>query len=342
MTIEQSQKMELLGRMAGGVIHDINNMLAAISAYSDLLLRKKPEGDIEKGIREIRNVALRAASLTRQILNFSRPKNPCSTLVDVNAVITNLLAMLRHVVQKDIEFVTTLAPGLGRVSAGSDQIEQILLNLILNARDAMPDGGTLFIETSTVRIQRLGQRLPHVVLIVGDTGCGMDPDVLRRVFEPYFTTKEDGTGLGLATVHYLVEKIGGEIDVQSEPGQGTVFKIYLPLARVMETILLVEDEESIRNPIEKFLKLNGYTVLCAATGSEAIQACANHSGPIDLVIADRKLPESDRVQEIVATRPVLYMSGLPASEADLQKPFSIDELLARVRGILDHLPSMPT
>lgn len=372
---QQSHKMELLGRLAGGIAHDFNNMLAAITAYSDLLLRRVPDTDpefVSKTANEIRQVALRAASLTRQILNFSRKNESGFEILDLNAIVSDLLPMLRHFIQANIELVANIARQPARVRACAGQIEQIVLNLSLNARDAMPDGGALFIETSDEKVNLSGDRIHCVVLLVRDTGCGMDEETCRRMFEPYFTTKErgKGTGFGLTTVCDIVRQCEGEICVESRPGKGTMFKIYLPLAVQealspatrndlaaarggFETILLVEDEEPLRTPIERLLRMNGYTVLSASGGPEAVEICHRFSQTIHLMITDMIMPRMngrELAERVVAARPemkVLYMSGLLDSTLlrhkmlnprarFIHKPFSSDALAAHVREILDH------
>lgn len=340
--LRQSQKMEAIGRLAGGVAHDFNNLLTVITGYS-LALKEQLEASDPRlqPIEEIQKAAERAAALTRQLLVFSRRQVLQPRAVDLNALVTNMTGMLRRLIGEDIEFVSALAPSLWPVKADPSQIEQVIMNLAVNARDAMPDGGTLTIETDNVEsVRTIGlvqspiYGSPAVRLTVRDTGKGIDPETRSHMFEPFFSTKElgKGTGLGLATVYGIVAQSGGTIDVKSEPGLGTAFTIYLPrvdpsshLTAALssmaspgggsETILLVEDEDIVRVLVRDVLKRYGYRVLDAANVQEALQICESNEGRIDLLLTDIVMPGmSGRrlAEEVVAkgwgTR-VLFMSG---------------------------------
>jgi two-component system cell cycle sensor histidine kinase/response regulator CckA len=338
--LRQSQKMEAVGRLAGGIAHDFNNLLTAILGYSDLVL-KRGEPALLAEVVEIQKAGERAASLTRQLLAFSRQQILQPKVLDLGAVVERVKGLLQRVIGEDVELVTEAAPGLGRVKADPAQIEQVLVNLAVNSRDAMPRGGTLTIATANLDLPRgddAGQLAmrpgPYVVLSVADTGCGMDAPTLGRVFEPFFTTKAEGkgTGLGLSTVYGIVKQSDGYVFATSEPQRGTTFHIYLPrlqgdaapsrpsLAAVesprgTETVLLVEDQEMVRKLVLQVLEMNGYTVLATAGGAEAIELAARHAGPIHAILTDVVMPEMsgrDVADRIAALRPglrVLYMSG---------------------------------
>ena len=338
----QSQKMEAVGRLAGGIAHDFNNLLTAVAGYSDLLLRELPEGDPRReSAEEIQQAGNRAAALTQQLLAFSRRQVLEPRVLDLNAVITGMERMLRRVIGEDVELSTALDPELWRARADPGQIEQAILNLVVNARDAMPRGGRLTLETANVELDEkfAGHYAtvhpgPHVMLAVSDTGVGMNADLQARLFEPFFTTKEHGkgTGLGLSTTYGIVKQSGGSIWVYSEPGHGTTFKIYLPRceepledraapppvresAPGTETVLLVEDEPEVRRLVEKLLRLKGYRVLSAASPAEALAISKRHEAAVELLLTDVIMPgmngrELSRV--LAASRPrmkVLYMSG---------------------------------
>ena len=340
--LHQSQKMEAIGQLAGGVAHDFNNLLTIVSGYSQLLLSQKDLSDpVREKIHEISQAGDRAASLTRQLLAFSRKQVLEPMVLDLNALVTGVEKMLRHTIGADIDLGTALDPSLARVTADPGQIEQIILNLAVNARDAMPHGGKLTIETANVELDESYTRThatakpgSYVMLAVSDTGCGMAPEVMNRVFEPFFTTKGPGkgTGLGLATVYGIVQQSGGHIGLYSELGRGTTFKVYLPRTeaqvpsgesrqetRVLpagsETLLLVEDDAAVRTLSRGVLEMSGYTVLEANVGREALRICERHSGPIQMVITDVVMPEIGGrmlVEQISALRPgikVLYVSG---------------------------------
>jgi signal transduction histidine kinase len=340
--LRQAQKMEAVGRLAGGVAHDFNNLLTAITGYSDLLMSDLAEGDPRRAdLEQIKHAADRAAGLTRQLLAFSRRQVLQPRVLDLNVVITDVEKMLRRVIGEDIDLVTIPGSALGRVKADPGQLDQVILNLAVNARDAMPEGGKLTIETANVELdgayalRHIAVRPgPYVMLAVSDTGCGMDAEILARLFEPFFTTKEvgKGTGLGLATVYGIVTQSGGSISVYSEPGRGTTFKMYLPRVkeavetrvvvaspdtpvRGSETILVVEDEEAVRSLARLVLERKGYTVLEARHGTEALRVSERHEGPIALVLTDLVMPGlggRELAGRLATVRPdtkVLYMSG---------------------------------
>ena len=340
--LAHAQKMEAVGLLAGGVAHDFNNLLMVITGRSDLLLhRLAPEAPVRQDLELIKATGERAADLTRQLLAFSRKQMLQPKVLNLNVVVQGLARMLERLIGEDIELHAALDPALGMAKTDPGQIEQVLMNLAVNARDAMPDGGHLTIETSNVELDaayashRVGARPgPHVMLAVTDTGHGMDENTRARIFEPFFTTKEvgKGTGLGLSTVHGIINQSGGTIWVYSEPGKGTTFKIYLPrteddVERVdhrraatppaggSETILLVEDEKGVRDLVRDVLETCGYTVLEARHGIEALAVARRHGGPIDLLLTDAVMPQMggpELAECLVALQPglkVLYMSG---------------------------------
>jgi nitrogen-specific signal transduction histidine kinase/ActR/RegA family two-component response regulator len=340
--LRQSQKMEAVGQLAGGVAHDFNNLLTAITGYSELTLRWLPEDSaMRHNVLEIKKAGERAASLTRQLLAFSRRQVLQPVVLDINSLVTDVSKMLRRLVGEDIEFITLLRPEAGRINADPGQIEQVLMNLVVNARDAMPRGGKLIIETANVELdEAYADRHvavnpgSYVMLAVSDTGTGMDEETRARIFEPFFTTKEEGkgTGLGLSTVYGIVKQSGGNVWVYSEVGRGTTFKIYLPrvaedtqeqvpavereeLLRGTETILLTEDEGLVRRLVREALETYGYTVLETTSGGEAISACEGYDGPIHLLVTDVIMPGMDGrelANELTRLRPemrVLFMSG---------------------------------
>jgi PAS domain S-box-containing protein len=376
----QTQKMEAVGRLAGGVAHDFNNILTAITGYAELLLLTL--GDLDprhKDIEEIKKASGRASGLTRQLLAFSRKQVLQPRVLNLNAVVANMEKMLRRLIREDIELATVLDPALGRVKADPGQIEQVIMNLAVNARDAMPQGGKLTIETMNVYLDEDYARQhvdvqpgPYVMLAVSDTGVGMDEETLSHLFEPFFTTKEKGagTGLGLATVYGIVKQSGGHIWVYSEPEPGTTFKIYLPrveeavellqpgaalakLPQGTETVLLVEDADMVRELARRVLLQNGYTVLVARHGGEALQVCEQNEGPLHLLVTDVVMPGGmsgrDLAENLAPLHPgmkVLYISGytdnaiarhgvLEPGIAFLQKPFTPDSLVRKVREVLD-------
>jgi two-component system cell cycle sensor histidine kinase/response regulator CckA len=337
----QSQKMEAVGRLAGGVAHDFNNLLVAINGYSELTLRRLPEGDpLRRNLEEIRKAGERAAALTRQLLAFSRKQVLQPKVVSLNDVVADIDKILRRVIGEDLELATVPDPGLGHVKADPNMLEQVVLNLCVNARDAMPRGGHLTVETENVFLEdeyaarHVGVRPgAYVVLSVTDTGTGMDEETRRRVFEPFFTTKEvgKGTGLGLSTVYGIVRQSGGNVCVYSEVGRGSVFKVYLPrvdapskecaperdslaLPAGEEKILLVEDDRLVRNVAREIITLQGYTVLEAATQAEALRHCAANPD-IALLLTDVVMPQvngkelAGRLTALLPAMHVLFMSG---------------------------------
>lgn len=336
-----SQKMESVGRLAGGVAHDFNNMLQIIHGYSELVLDQLTEKDSSRGhVQEIKNVVERAAGLTRQLLAFGRQQVLSPQVMDLNAAITHLSKMLRRLIGEDIDLEIREAKDLGRVRADPGQIDQVIMNLAVNARDAMPKGGKLIIESSNVQVDNtfaLGHfpMTPgdYVMISVSDTGVGMDGKTQARIFEPFFTTKEKGkgTGLGLATVYGIVKQSGGYIWVQSEVGRGSTFRVYLPpvkepatvkevkevrsLTGGTETVLLVEDEENVRLLVRRALQAKGYTVLEAQNGKDALRVARKHHGPIHLLMTDVVMPGmggrelSERLIRLRGELKTLYMSG---------------------------------
>lgn len=341
--LQQSQKLEAIGQLAGGVAHDFNNMLTAVTGYTELSLKRlDKDHPVRRNLEEIKKASDRAASLTRQLLAFSRKQFLEPKVLDLNLVVKDMYKMLRRLIGEDIDLATTLKSDLGQVKADPGQVEQIIMNLIVNARDAMAQGGKITIETSNVTLDE-SYTLEHVpvqtgdyvMLAVTDTGCGIDKETQTHIFEPFFTTKEagKGTGLGLSTVYGIVTQSGGYIWVYSEVGKGTSFKIYLPrLAdRVMpekskspspsgelgghETVLVVEDEEIVRHSIRLILELKGYRVLEAEGGEEALRLCHDYIGEIDLMLTDVIMPGmsgrvlAERVAAVCPELPVLYMSG---------------------------------
>ncbi|HLY61482.1 MAG TPA: response regulator [Terriglobia bacterium] len=375
----QAQRMEAVGRLAGGVAHDFNNILTVINGYSEVMLGQiQIESPHKTYLNEIRKAGERAAGLTRQLLAFSRQQVLAPQVLDVNTVIDNVHSMLKRLIGEDIDLVTIPGKDLGRVKADPGQIEQVLLNLAVNARDAMPGGGKLTIETANVDLDESYAHNhvtavpgPHVMLAVTDSGTGIDTETQKRIFEPFFTTKEKGkgTGLGLSTVYGIVKQSAGHIWVYSELGQGTTFKIYLPRVDAplevaeskkttpepsvgQETVLVAEDDGPIRLLVRVSLEARGFTVLEAPDGLEALSLAAQHKGTIHLLLTDLVMPEiSGRTlsQRLAAMHPetkVLFMSGytddavirhggLEAGTAFLQKPFTPDALVRKVREVLD-------
>jgi PAS domain S-box-containing protein len=340
--LRQSQKMEAVGRLAGGIAHDFNNLLTIIIGYSEILLGSSNiDRDQRSKIQELKKAGERAGQLTRQLLAFSRKQVMSPKVLDLNSLVENLRKMIERLIGEDIEFVTLPFTLLGKVKADPGQVEQILMNLVVNARDAMPDGGRLTIETANVEFDEEYSCShlpsvpgPYVMIAISDTGTGMAPETQKHIFEPFFTTKEigKGTGLGLATVYGIVKQSGGFIWVYSEQGFGTVFKIYLP--RVLqptelsslsspepgqlngtETVLVAEDEVALRMLIHETLGRHGYTVLEAGDGEEAMSVCGRYQNPIHLLISDIVMPKMsgrELAQWITAARPetkVLFISG---------------------------------
>ena len=377
--LRQSQKLEAVGQLAGGVAHDFNNLLTVIGGYSDLVLRRLPQASpLIANVAEIKKAGDRASGLTRQLLAFSRKQILQPVVLDLNSVVSNLEKMLRRLIGEDIELLTTTEPNLGQVKADPGQVDQVIINLIVNARDAMPEGGKLMIQTANVVLDEeyTHDHVPclpgsYIMLAVSDTGIGMDAERQARIFEPFFTTKAagKGTGLGLSTAYGIVKQSGGNIWVYSEVGKGTTFKIYLPrvdeavdyeggggLERMAphgtETILLVEDEEQVRQIAQQILTTLGYRVLPATNGQEALAVAQEHEGTIDLTITDVVMPQlsgRELVERLCLLRPnmkVLFMSGytddaivrhglLDERLEFIQKPFAADAFARKIRNVLD-------
>ena len=366
--LQQAQRMEAVGRLAGGVAHDFNNLLTVITGYGYMLLEEPQDAAAIRGQAEqILRTAERASALTCQLLEFSRPQNGQARAVAINDLVLDMDKMLRRVIGEHIELVAALSPDAGMIHADGAQIEQVIMNLVLNARDAVEAGGRITIETSSETIGA-GE---YTILSVLDNGVGMDEETRTRIFEPFFTTKGrgKGTGLGMATVYAIVKQAGGEIDVVSAPERGTAIRVYLPRVRPApsekgtgpevvrrqrgtETVLLVEDEDEVRRLVSGVLEHHGYTVLPAARPHEAITLCASHAGAIDLLLTDAVLPEmSGRAlaEQVGLMRPdlrVLLMSGYAedalegrglagAGGAFLKKPFTPTVLTRKIREVLD-------
>ncbi len=377
--LRQSQKMEAVGQLAGGVAHDFNNLLTVITSYTAILLEQEnEESAAATDLREIKAATERATGLTRQLLAFSRRQLLQPRLLDLNAVSVGLTSMLRRLIGDDIEIVTNTDPTLGPVLADPGQIEQVIMNLAVNARDAMPVGGTITIDTANVELGKYQADIradvppgSYAMLAISDTGSGMDAATKARIFEPFFTTKETGhgTGLGLATVYGIVQQSGGFVSVTSEVGHGTTFKVYLPHAarvatgigsvadvpprpRGAETILLVEDEDCVRRLARRVLARQGYCVLEARNGAEALVLAGGRDTTIDLLVTDVVMPVmngdllASKVRGLYPEMRVIYMSGyadgdmvrrglLDPEMHFIQKPFTPDILARKVRDVLD-------
>jgi nitrogen-specific signal transduction histidine kinase/ActR/RegA family two-component response regulator len=376
--LRQSQKMEAVGRLAGGVAHDFNNLLTVIVGYSEVLLEDHVlDGSQRDAITAIREAGGRAASLTRQLLAFSRQSILQPQVLDLNALVNDTSKMLRRLIGEDIEFVTDLDLGTDRVRVDPGQLDQVLMNLAVNASDAMPRGGTLRIATGNVHLDETWVAMhpgsvagAHVLLTLSDTGVGMAPDVMARMFDPFFTTKGvgNGTGLGLATVFGIVQQSGGFIHVDSTPSVGSTFDIYLPSVREAvvspralpkhhamqgtETVLLVEDDDAVRTLVVSTLQTDGYRVLTASDGDQALSLAERHLRDIDVLLTDVVMPKmsgpelAEAMRSRIPGMPVLFMSGhtddavlrhglLRAEVALVQKPFDATTLTRSLRRVLD-------
>src|SRR5664280_611795 len=340
--LRQSQKMEAVGRLAGGVAHDFNNLLTVMFGYSDILLQGLEPGPLHEAMQEVRRAGERAAALTRQLLAFSRKQTLVPEVLDMGDVVSGLSTMVERLIGEEIKVSVVVSPNLGRVKADRGQLEQVVMNLAVNARDAMPKGGSLIFELQNVELDDADTVThaeikpgPYVLLAISDTGTGIDAETQNRIFEPFFTTKEagKGTGLGLSTVHGIVHQSGGSISVYSEPGQGTTFKVYPPrfagdaavrrpvsgvrkaLPTGSETVLVVEDEAAIRKLTNLILQKAGYTVLLAESPDAAEQIAGSYPGPIHLMLTDVVMPGMrgpELAERLLRLRPdlrVLYMSG---------------------------------
>ncbi len=370
--------MDAVGRLAAGIAHDFNNLLTVINGTADLALTELREGDpLREDLQEIRRAGDRAASLTWQLLAFGRRQIVNPDVLDMNAVVAGTLGTLRRLIGEDVDLVFVPAEDLGRIRADPGQMEQVVMNLVVNAQDAMPKGGTLTIETRDVELDEVHaathpavQPGPHVMLAIGDTGVGMDEATCQRIYEPFFTTKGPGkgTGLGLSTVYGIVNQSGGSIEVNSEIGKGTTFRIYLPrieeatrkdqpdqdvTARAgTETILIVEDEGALRHLARRALLSAGYTVLAAGSGEEALRLLDGHGGPVDLMLTDVVMPGINgrdlavRLAEIRPLTRVLYTSGhtddailrrgvLDKTMHFIRKPYTVTDLRRKIRDVLD-------
>jgi nitrogen-specific signal transduction histidine kinase/CheY-like chemotaxis protein len=376
--LRQSQKLEAIGQLAGGVAHDFNNLLTVIGGYSSILLGRISEDSPHRvAVEEIKKASERASALTRQLLAFSRKQILQPKLLDLNGVIADLEKMVRRLISEDIVLFILTDPLLGKVKADPGQVEQVLLNLIVNARDAMPQGGKLTIETANrflseeYALRHAASAGRYVMLAVSDSGCGMDAEVKEHIFEPFFTTKGagKGTGLGLSTVYGIVKQSGGHIWLYSELNRGTTFKVYLPrldenqeeleasigttaMPKGTETVLLVEDEEQVRGILTDMLESQGYHVVVASDGNEALNIASLHDGTIHLLLTDVVMPQMSGRQlaeHAAAIRPemkILYMSGytddaivrhglLDEKLNFLQKPFDSAAVARKVREVLD-------
>jgi hypothetical protein len=367
--LHHSQRLEAVGRLAGGVAHDFNNLLMIITGYSQMLLDGMHAADPARSeLEQVVKAAERATDLTRQLLAFSRRQVVRPVILSLNALVHDMDRMLRRVIGEDIQLMASFAPDLKTVRADPGQLEQVVLNIAVNARDAMPNGGKLTLETANVQVTEdivgvhpTSKAGPYAMLSVQDTGFGMDGEVLSRLFEPFFTTKENGTGLGLSTSYGIIKQSGGDIWVDSKPGHGTTFRIYLPVAdapaepleapreipalRGAETILLVEDEDGVRRVVETMLKRHGYNVLSSASCGDAMSLAERFAGPIHLLITDIVMPGMSgrtMAESLVARRPetkVLYVSGYggpiesETTSAFLQKPFTTEELARKIREL---------
>jgi len=365
------QKLEAVGSLAGGIAHDFNNLLSIVIGYTALLQAElPPDSALNRHAASVRDAAERASALTRQLLAFSRKQVLRPEVLDLNSLISNLCRLVRRIIPENIDVQLKLAPGSLMAKIDPGQMEQVIVNLVVNSRDAMPHGGTIVIGTSAYEHPGSLERglVPgkYAEVSVSDTGTGIDPADMPRIFEPFFTTKEvgKGTGLGLSTVYGIVRQSGGDISVRSEPGQGTVFTIHLPLvferaapssppgaksAGGRETILLVEDDRGLRMLVREILRIRGYTVLEADSPQHALQIASEHDGPIHLLLTDVVMPDmhggelAERVRTIRNGIKILFMSGYADQDLDyhyppsqlIEKPFPPDQLALRVREALD-------
>ena len=363
----QAQKMETVGRLAGGVAHDFNNLLTVINGYAEFALSDIPDGDpLREMVQEIYDAGQRASGLTRQLLAFSRRQVVQPVALDLNVVAEQMHKMLQRLIGEDVRLAFDLDPGLWRIRADAGQLEQVIMNLAVNARDAMPEGGTLVVTT-----RNLDEAVGEIMLAVADTGCGMDEATQQRLFDPFFPTKRpgQGTGLGLATVYGIVSQAGGRIEVSSAPGRGTTFRLYFPrldgdagrgaadvrptgIVRGTERVLIVEDEESLRRIAQRILTAAGYTTMCASNGEEALAILGAPDVKVDLLLTDVVMPGMsghELAARIKVSHPdlkVLFASGyLPDVFPDrarlgpdvqlLAKPYSPSSLTSKVRDVLD-------
>jgi len=377
--LRHSQKLEAIGQLAGGIAHDFNNLLTGILSYSELVLQElRPDDPIRGDIEQIRHAGQRAAGLTRQLLAFGRRQVLQPRVLSLNACVGEVDGMLRRLVGADVTLESELDPGLWHVLADPGQLEQVLVNLVINARDALPDGGRVTVTTANLHLTATDDARgngvrpgAYVTLSVSDTGVGMDVPTQARIFDPFFTTKESGqgTGLGLSTVYGIVEQSGGHIEVESAPGQGATFTIFLPrhtgalaaaagptdrrsFPRGTETLLLVEDEAAVRSSARRLLERHGYTVIEARHGAEALRIIEAGDRAVDLVITDVVMPEMggrELVERLRTRHPgvkVLFMSGyseravasdgvMPPGTGFVEKPFTIEQLTRRTRELLD-------
>jgi two-component system cell cycle sensor histidine kinase/response regulator CckA len=372
--LHHSQRLEAVGRLAGGVAHDFNNLLMIITGYSQMLLDGMHAGDPARAeLEQVVKAAERATDLTRQLLAFSRRQVVRPVILNLNLLVHDMDRMLRRVIGEDIQLNASFAPDLKTVRADPGQLEQVVLNIAVNARDAMPNGGKLTLETANLLVTdeltraHPAQKLGHyATLSMRDTGFGMDAGVLSRLFEPFFTTKENGTGLGLSTSYGIIKQSGGDIWVDSKPGQGTTFRIYLPVAEEpaepveapretavpggAETILLVEDEDGVRRVVETMLTRHGYNVLSSPSCGDAMALAERYAGPIHLLITDIVMPGMSgrtMAESLIAQRPetkVLYVSGYggpiesETTTGFLQKPFTTEELARKIRDLFPQTP----
>ena len=384
--LQQAQKMDAIGRLAGGVAHDFNNLLMVISAYSELTIEALGADDpSRRRVQEILSASRRAADLTRQLLAFGRKQMQALQVLNLNRVLEEICRMLPRLVGEDIQLTFIGAPNLGKVKVDPIQIEQVVMNLAANARDAMAHGGKLIIETMNLKIDAdyvtshpMVAAGDYVLVIVSDSGQGIPPEHLANIFEPFYTTKEEGlgTGLGLATVYGIMKQSGGFIWVYSEIGLGTTFKIYLPQAPLAvekvllivpatqapmtgnETLLLVEDEAAVRQSTREFLSMNGYNVLEAKNGEEALAIVRNYAQAIDLMITDVVMPQiggARLAEQMAIERPqtkVLFVSGyaentllrqgiFDVAHRFLQKPFTLRAMASKIREILSSKIATP-